>query len=126
MKIQLDNVAANINRINAYSVSSVTVSGQIFNSSLVMSSDVLIDDWRPARLRDLVTGDLEVIMALEPELVLLGTGSILEFPSVQVSEYFLSRRIGLEVMDTGAACRAYNFMIADDRKAVAALLIPGN
>ena len=126
MKMQLDNIAADTNTITAYTTGSVTVSGKIFNSSLVVSAETLMEDWRPAGVADIRVSDLELVLALQPELVLLGTGPRLVFPGNEITHFFHSRGIGIEVMDTAAACRAYNIMIADDRRVAAVLFIPEN
>ena len=64
--------------------------------------------------------------ALEPELVLFGSGSTLRFPRPEWLRPLVERRIGLETMDTPAACRTYNLLVAEGRSVVAALLVePG-
>jgi uncharacterized protein len=58
---------------------------------------------------------------MTPEVVLLGTGVRLYIPEIDITAYFNSRGVGFEVMDTGAACRAFNVLIAEDRRVVAVL-----
>jgi len=83
----------------------------------------IIPDWRPQMLAELRAQDLAEVLALEPEVVLLGTGQTLRFPSPELFSAFHSTAIGIEVMDTGAACRTYNILAVEGRQVVAALLL---
>ena len=60
--------------------------------------------------------------ALSPELVIFGSGSRLRFPKPALLQPLMTRRIGFETMDTAAACRTYNVLLAEGRAVVAALL----
>ena len=64
----------------------------------------------------------EAIAALDPEVVLLGTGRVQRFPHPRLTTALSSRRIGIEAMDTGAACRTYNILMSEGRKVLAALI----
>ena len=68
-------------------------------------------------------GDFKFLLALEPEIVLLGTGATLRFPRPALSHCLTQAHIGLEVMDTAAACRTYNILVAEGRRVLAALLL---
>ena len=74
-------------------------------------------------VKTLSAADLEPLFALHPEVVLLGTGAKQVFPASDVRQAFAARRIGLEVMDLGAACRTYNILVQEERR-VAAVLFP--
>lgn len=95
---------------------------QLRASCLIMA-DKLIDDWRPQDIADLKVEDLQSALALEPELLLLGSGARQQFPSPELLAAVLSRGVGCEVMDTGAACRTYNILASEGRRVVAALLL---
>jgi len=123
MKIDIDRNTEGINRIHAYSTGSIVIAETNYNSSLILSSDTIIDDWPPETIFQLKQDDLDQIIELDPELVLLGTGSHLHFPDHTITMAFYSRNIGIEVMDTGAACRAFNFLAAEGRRVVAALFM---
>lgn len=124
MKIDLDKFTEEgVNRVHSYSAGSVVIAENTYNSSLILSSDTIIDDWSPENIFQLSQDDLDQIIELEPELVLLGTGDDLHFPEHEITMAFYSRNIGIEVMDTGAACRAFNFLAAEGRKVVAALFM---
>jgi len=66
---------------------------------------------------------MEQIMSLDPEIVILGTGRELHFPAESITRPLAENNIGLEIMDTGAACRSYNFLVGEGRRVVAALLM---
>ena len=65
------------------------------------------------------------MLALQPALVLLGTGTRLRFPSAAVMATLLTRGIGIEVMDSAAAARTFNVLATEGRRVVAAFLLPG-
>ncbi|HVC01563.1 MAG TPA: MTH938/NDUFAF3 family protein [Steroidobacteraceae bacterium] len=71
---------------------------------------------------DIGAAHIERILAMQPEVVLLGTGAAQRFPDASLAAQFWSRGIGFEVMDSGAACRTFNVLAAERRRAVAALL----
>ena len=73
--------------------------------------------------RRLTESHLEAIFALAPQLVLLGTGATQKFPATNIRAAFAQRRIGLEVMDVGAACRTFNLLVQEGRRVAAALLL---
>jgi len=123
MKIELDNYAHGRNRIKSYSAGCVVISDKVFNSNLILSPDTIIDDRLPDNVTQLKLDDLDQIIGLDPEVVLLGTGAVLQFPEQAIMAFFNSRKVGFEVMDTGAACRAYNVLMVEDRRVVAALFM---
>ena len=123
MKIALENVTPGKHRIKSYAAGRIIIADQVFTSSLILSPDTIIDDGLPDAISQLTLDDLDQLARLDPEVVILGTGAALRFPDPAFPAFFYSRRIGFEVMDTGAACRAYNILMADDRRVVAALFM---
>jgi len=123
MKLTLENYSPGKHRIKSYTAGSLVIGEKIFSSSLILSPAAIIDDKLPDNISHLSLDDLDQILALDPEVVILGTGTSLSFPDLAISAFFTSRRIGFEVMDTGAACRAYNILMADDRRVVAILFM---
>ncbi len=69
------------------------------------------------------SADLAPVFALQPDVVLLGTGAKQMFPGRVIRQAFAARKVGLEVMDLGAACRTYNILVQEERR-VAAVLFP--
>ena len=81
----------------------VTVVDRRFTRSFVLARDRVIEDWAVTGADDLDPESIEPILALEPEVVLLGTGTRQTFPSAEVQAAFLRRGVGIEVMDNAAA-----------------------
>ncbi|MGI9134030.1 MAG: Mth938-like domain-containing protein [Rhodoferax sp.] len=121
MKFQAD--APHGQSITAYGPGWVEVGGQRFESSLVVSAMGQRLAWNCASFDALQASDFERLAALEPELVIFGSGARIRFPHPQWLETLYARRIGLETMDTHSACRAYNFLVGEGRRVVAALLL---
>ncbi|WP_303907046.1 Mth938-like domain-containing protein [Thiohalomonas denitrificans] len=92
--------------------------------SFVITRETLVEDWPPEKLDELEADHFEQVAALEPEVVIFGTGASLRFPRPEISAVFAERGVGLEIMDSRAACRTYNILAAEGRRVAAALLIP--
>lgn len=122
MRLHLDSDATK-NIIRAYDPGVVTVNDRQVHRSVIVTPERLIADWPPQTFAELEETHLEWLVTLEPEIVLLGTGSRQQFPHPRLTRALLSRRIGLEVMDTAAACRTYNILMAEGRRVAAALLM---
>ncbi len=89
--------------------------------SCLLSAQRLIDDWPPQQLDELGDEHMGAIKELLPELLLIGSGEKIRFPSAQQLAALVKLGIGYEVMDTAAACRTYNVLVGEGRKVVAAL-----
>ena len=111
------------NLIRAYSGGEVRINEMGFARSLIVMPDRIVTDWPPQTFAELRAEDFAAIAALQPEVVLLGTGARLQFPKAALSRALTEARIGLETMDTAAACRTYNILMAEGRRVAAALLI---
>lgn len=92
-------------------------------SSAVITRSRLYSDWPPRALAELKREHFAELLKLRPEVVLLGTGARMRFPDRDCTADLIAQGIGVEVMDTPAACRTYNFLIADGRKVAAALIV---
>jgi len=108
--------------VHSYADDSVTIGGQYFDHSLVVLPDRILDDWRPQTFLELEAADFETLAALTPDLVILGTGLSLHFPAPSLYRSLASAGIGLEIMTMPAACRTYNVLVSEGRRAAAALL----
>lgn len=122
MKISLEGGTATY-RIRSYAPGQITVNEQPLSGSLVIMPEQLISDWPPADFQALATEHFAAIVLLHPEIVLLGTGAQLRFPAPALLAPLYDAGIGVEVMDTGAACRTYNVLMAEGRAVAAALLM---
>lgn len=91
--------------------------------SFVISREELTCDWAPQSYDELRPEHLTTLLAYEPELILLGTGAQLRFPNPDTMARVQQAGVGLEVMDTAAACRTFNILVAEGRNVVAALMM---
>lgn len=96
-----------------------------YERSLIITPWEIIDDWAPQSAAELEAADLERLLQLEPrpEVILLGTGASQHFPAREIMAPLLSAGTGVEVMATDAACRTWNVLLAERRRAAAALII---
>lgn len=92
--------------------------------SALLSAQQLVLDWPVRDPRDLSLETLAPALALGPEVLILGTGPRIFFPATRLFAELGSRAVGLEVMDTAAACRTYNVLVNENRLVVAALILP--
>ena len=79
--------------------------------------------WNCARFELLTEAHFAMLAASQPELVIFGSGARLRFAPPQLLRGLMSQRIGVETMDTLAACRTYNILAGEGRRVIAALLI---
>jgi uncharacterized protein len=121
MKMQADRVEGS-NAISRHGPHGVLVNGVEHRHSVVVPWQGEVRPWQVADFDALTEADFERLAALNPELVVFGSGARLRFPKPALMRALMSRRIGLETMDTPAACRTYNVLIAEGRAVVAALL----
>ena len=123
MKLQPDKSSAPL--VRAHSPDWLQIDDQRFERSVVLSSlaGQAPRAWAPSGFAQLQAGHLEELLDSGAELVILGTGSRQKFPPAAWLAPFAQRRIGLETMDTAAACRTYNVLASEGRKVVAALLL---
>ena len=111
------------NMIRAYHSNGVNINGQTFEQSLVVSPNRLIDDWPVTSVDDLSVDLLQELVEHSPEVILIGTGRQIRFPSPEIYAHVVNQGIGIEFMDTGAACRTYNILLSEQRKVIAGIII---
>lgn len=109
--------------VRSYSAGEIKIGDSGYTKSLILTPSQIITEWTPQNLSDLRPEHFETVLVLNPELVLLGTGEKLRFPPPVTTAGLLMQGIGVEVMDTAAACRTYNVLVSEDRNVVAALLL---
>ena len=122
MKFTLE-ASSRVHLIRGYSPQEIRIGDQRHTASCIVTADTLITPWEPASFADLKTEHLQAILALKPELVLLGTGPTQKFPPAAIRTAFTAAGIGLEVMDLGAACRTFNILVQEERRVAAALFL---
>lgn len=107
--------------INAYTHDSVTINELVYRENLIIMPAQL-QQWSARSFEELQVEDFVAICVLQPELILLGTGSRLRFPKSALMQPCIEANLGVEVMDMRAACRTYNILMGEGRNVAAALL----
>jgi len=121
MKFQPDTLAGT-NVVTRHDAEALWVGNTRFHSSLLVPWRGAVLPWRPHTPDMLTPEDFEAVLALKPELVIFGSGPRLKFVPPALMRCLIDQRIGVETMDTAAACRTYNVLVSEGRSAVAALL----
>ena len=109
--------------ITAYGDNNVSVNGKVFEQSLILANTEFNENWGIASIAELSNEHIEQILSFEPELIIIGTGSKLVFPAVEIYSAIIKRGIGVDFMDTHAACRTYNILMSEGRGVVAGLIL---
>jgi uncharacterized protein len=117
------SVTTGLMTITAYDSGFIAVNGRQLTKSFLLTPKRLIEDWSPAGFEALAEADFAAIAEIGSPIVLLGTGSRQRFPAPKLLRALIERRVGVEVMDTHAACRTYNILMAEGRDVAAALII---
>jgi len=121
MKLQADRIEGQ-NAISRHGAEGVVVNGIEYRESVLVPWHGSVVRWEVADFDALTEAHFDAIAALGPEVVIFGSGSRIRFPRPALMQALMSRRIGIETMDTAAACRTYNVLLAEGRSVVAALL----
>lgn len=109
--------------ISGYNSGEVIVNQTTYRQSLILSPHTVHCPWPIASIEDLDKSSLQIVLDMNPEVVLLGTGDQQQFPEASITALFGQRGIGLEVMNNGALCRTFNILVAEDRDVVAAIIL---
>lgn len=110
-------------QIRAFKPGTIQINEKTFTQSIIIAPDHLIDDWKPQTITELNTEALASVIALKPDILLIGTGSALVLLPIEMYGDLINLGIGVEIMDTSAACRTFNALSAENRNVVAALII---
>ena len=121
MKLQLDLNNNATYQIQRFELDSVTINNKVYSHNLIIMPNYL-NEWIVESFEGLEVTHFEELRALSPEVVLLGTGQKIRFPSPELLTALINAGIGVEVMDTAAAIRTYMILLAEGRKVAAALL----
>lgn len=103
---------------------SVTLLDRVVEHSFLLTPAGITEAWPVTAAGSLGVDDVPVLLALKPEVVILGTGERQVFPAAAFMAGFLHKGIGIEVMDNAAAARTYNLLAGEDRQVVAGFILP--
>jgi uncharacterized protein len=121
MKLQPDK--SDVQSISGYGPGWVGVDGEKITHSVILSSKGERIAWPSERFEDLGAEHFEQLAQVEAEVVIFGSGSRIRFPQAAWLKPLMARRIGIETMDTAAACRTYNILAQEGRSVAVALLL---
>jgi uncharacterized protein len=121
MKFHLQTPSSNI--VAALGADWVRIGETEYRQNLIVTPDAVATGWAPAGFAALTEADFAALLQHRPELVLLGTGATQRFPHPRLLQALANARVGVEAMDTRAACRTFNILVAEDRRVVAALVL---
>jgi uncharacterized protein len=102
----------------------IAVEAREFDRSFLLAPDGAVD-WAPIGVQDIDDDALAAILALDPQVVILGTGQAQRFLPPRQQAFLLGRGIGIECMDNAAAARTFNLLAQEGRRVIAAFLLPG-
>ncbi len=122
MRFTQDSTSAS-HLIRGYAPGEVRIDDTSYRDTVMVSASAVTRVPEIRGVNDLAAFNPAVLLAQEPEVVLLGTGPRQIFPAADFRSKFLSAGIGFEVMDTGAACRTYNVLLGEQRRVVALLIL---
>lgn len=122
MKLHLERFGG-AHAFTGYGPGYVMVDGRRYERSLIVLPDRIQAEWPPKSVHQLTDADLATLTALEVDILLLGTGAKLVLPSPALASILAARGVGLEVMDSYAAARTYNILLAEGRRVAAALML---
>ncbi len=120
MKLHASSPSA-LNTFSGYGDGFVMVNGQRHEQNMIVMPEQLLP-WPVAGFDALSEADFQLVLQMNPEIVLLGTGAKQRFPHPRLTRALTAKRIGVEAMDLQAACRTYNILMAEERRVAAALL----
>lgn len=122
MPLILDDNSAQY-QIKAYKPGVIQINETQYTKSIIVMANHLIENWAPQDILALKAEDLSHLLTLKPAILLIGTGEKCHFPEKSIYEAFTEKGIGVEIMDTRAACLTYNALTSENRNVIAALLL---
>ena len=124
MKLHLQSAATNI--VTGSGPGWVRVGTIEHRHNVILLPELVIEAWAPGGFAALTASDFEGLLQYRPEIVLLGTGERQAFARPELYAALTAARVGVESMDTRAACRTFNILIAEERRVAAALVVSRN
>ncbi len=122
MKLHL-NQAAGRNAFTGYGEGYVLVNGVRHEASMLVMPDEPVSEWGVHDSASMSPEQVIRLAELDVEVLLIGTGVHLSFPPPKLLQPLAKAGIGVEIMDTPAACRTYNILMGEGRKVAAAIII---
>ena len=121
MKFHLATAAGNV--FTGYGDGYVEINKIRYETNVIVTPEQIATDWAPEGFGALTRENFKDLLKLTPEIVLLATGRTIRFPHPRLTADLPAVRVGIEIMDSPAACRTFNVLAAEGRRVVAALLL---
>ncbi len=115
-----DTTELTIRRVEA---GAITIGDERLTADVALTAERILRDWVVPAIGELTIDDLDTLLAERPEVIVLGTGRQHRFPPKELMFALARRGIGLETMDTRAACRTFNILVAEGRRPAAVLVV---
>jgi uncharacterized protein len=109
--------------VTSYDARGVEINAQRYEYSLMVMPEVAPRPWPVARFEDLTAEHFALLDQDQPDVIILGTGEKQRFVQPKLTAALAARRVGVESMDSHAACRTYNILMSEGRKVTLALII---
>ena len=119
--MQLTRDSSAVNFIRAWEPGRVRIAERWIAGNVIVGSDQILEGWTTIEPHLLTVEHLEPALALEPTIIVVGTGTEHLLPDVELMAAVAARSVGLEIMSTPAACRTFNVLLSEQRRVVAAL-----
>ncbi len=121
MQINLEH--PDLHSIQSYDEQQVSINDQIYNNSIIVSQQCIDADWQQEQIQSLTEEDVERVLQHNPEIVIIGHQHPGQFPSDSIRLMFAEKKVGLECMGIGAACRTFNVLLSEMRNVTLALIL---
>jgi uncharacterized protein len=119
--MQLSRDSSTVNLIRAWEPGRVRIADRWLAGNVIVGNDRIVEGWTSVQPQELTIEHLEPAFALEPTIIVLGTGTERFLPDVELMAAAAERSVGLEIMSTPAACRTFKVLLSEQRRVVAAL-----
>jgi uncharacterized protein len=117
------DTSPNVNVIRGYGPGELRINDEVFHTTMIVASAATRAVPSITNAAELDAAHAALLLELQPEVVLIGTGQRQVFPAPAFGVQFLKLGIGFEAMDTGAACRTFNVLVSEQRLVVALLIV---
>ncbi len=109
--------------VQGYASDRITINQHDYRASLVVTSERIIPDWGPTHIDQLDQAAIATLLADRPQVIIIGTGVRQQLPAPRAYAELMSHGVGIEIMDTGAACRTFNILVGEGRRVAAGLML---
>lgn len=121
--MQFNREESQHNLIRAFEPGRIRIGQEWLTGNLIVTADVIVSDWQPVKPDRVTATDLKPALDQDPELIIVGGGTDVIAPDVELMQELAGFSVGLEYMQTQAACRTYNVLVHEGRRVAAALIL---